>query len=298
MTALPERARNAAGRRRVIVSPVTSSSRCVSRREGKKEETRQGIFRAAIETRHKRLLRLETVSQGETIVLTEEQMQLLERHSVDFRCRHIESSRPGELLNQDTFYWGSLKGVGKVYVQVVVDVFCSLAFAKVYTSKMPITACDLLYDRVLPFYEALGVEVGSQTRSSATSIASSRTTTSSAVTRATGSRAERRRRLCVRRWGSKSCRSSSRPRRTLRRLQRRTQRRAGCRMATVLERVAPPDDAISGHAPGKIIKLTTGGVIVGQWATEHIQPSAIAVVANGDIYVTNFYGSVFRWTDH
>ena len=44
-------------------------------------------------------------------------------------------------------------------VQVVVDAFCSLAFAKVYTSKMPITAADLLYDRVLPFYEALGVPV-------------------------------------------------------------------------------------------------------------------------------------------
>jgi hypothetical protein len=26
------------------------------------------------------------------------------------------------------------------------------AFAKVYTSKMPVTGCDLLYDRVLPFY--------------------------------------------------------------------------------------------------------------------------------------------------
>jgi len=25
---------------------------------------------------------------------------------------------------------------------------------------MPATACDLLYDRVLPFYEALGVRVG------------------------------------------------------------------------------------------------------------------------------------------
>ena len=65
----------------------------------------------------------------------------------------------GRTLNQDTFYWGTLKGVGKVYVQVVVDTFCSLAFAKVYTSKMPVTACDLLYDRVLPFYEALGVAV-------------------------------------------------------------------------------------------------------------------------------------------
>jgi transposase InsO family protein len=121
----------------------------------------RGVWlRHEIGTRHKRLLRLEQHSQDVTLILTDEQIALLERHSVDFRCRHVESSRPGELLNQDTFFWGSLKGVGKVYVQVVVDVFCSLAFAKVYTSKMPVTACDLLYERVLPFYEALGVPIG------------------------------------------------------------------------------------------------------------------------------------------
>ena len=109
--------------------------------------------------RHQRLLRLEKQARGETLLLSEEQIRLLERHSCDFRMRHIEVNAPGELLNQDTFYWGTLKGVGKVYVQVVVDAFCSLAFAKVYTSKMPVTAAELLYDRVLPFYEALGVEV-------------------------------------------------------------------------------------------------------------------------------------------
>ncbi len=117
-------------------------------------------LRHNLETRTKRLLRLEETARDTTFVLSEPQIKLLERHSTEFRCRHIESSRPGELLSQDTFYWGTLKGVGKVYVQVVVDVFCSLAFAKVYNSKMPITACDLLYDRVLPFYEELGVPVG------------------------------------------------------------------------------------------------------------------------------------------
>jgi transposase InsO family protein len=121
----------------------------------------RGVWsRHGIETRYKRLMRLEQHAQGDTIVLSENQIRLLERHSVEFRCRHVEASRPGELLNQDTFYWGTLKGVGKVYVQVVVDVFCSLAFAKVYTAKMPVTAADLLYDRVLPFYEALGVKIG------------------------------------------------------------------------------------------------------------------------------------------
>jgi transposase InsO family protein len=121
----------------------------------------RGVWlRHDLETRHKRLLRLERQSHEDTFVLSEEQIELLERHSVDFRCRHIEATRPGEVLNQDTFHWGTLKGVGKVYVQVVVDVFCSLAFAKVYTSKMPVTACDLLNERVVPFYEALGVEIG------------------------------------------------------------------------------------------------------------------------------------------
>jgi transposase InsO family protein len=117
-------------------------------------------LRHDLETRYKRLMRLERESRDSTtFILTDEQIRLLERHSPDFRCRHVESSAAGELLNQDTFYWGSLKGVGKVYVQVVVDTFCSLAFAKCYSSKMPITACDLLYERVLPFYDALGVPV-------------------------------------------------------------------------------------------------------------------------------------------
>jgi hypothetical protein len=78
----------------------------------------RGVWaRHGIETRYKRLMRLEQHAQGDTVMLSDAQIRLLERHSVDFRSRHIESSRPGELLNQDTFYWGTLKGVGKVYVQ-------------------------------------------------------------------------------------------------------------------------------------------------------------------------------------
>ncbi len=121
----------------------------------------RGVWlRHDLETRYKRLMRLERESrENTTFILSEDHIRLLERHSPDFRYRHVESNAPGELLNQDTFYWGTLKGVGKVYVQVVVDTFCSLAFAKCYSSKMPITACDLLYERVLPFYDALGIPV-------------------------------------------------------------------------------------------------------------------------------------------
>ena len=73
-----------------------------------------------------------------------------------FKERHVESLYPGYLLSQDTFYVGTLKGVGRVYLQAVVDTFCSLAFGKLYTSKLPITAVDILYERVLPFYEVEG----------------------------------------------------------------------------------------------------------------------------------------------
>jgi len=34
-----------------------------------------------------------------------------------------------------------------------VDTYCKVAHAKLYTTKTPITAADLLNDRVLPFYE-------------------------------------------------------------------------------------------------------------------------------------------------
>ena len=52
-----------------------------------------------------------------------------------------------------TFYVCRLKGVERVYLQAVVNAYGSFAFGKLYTSKKPETAVDLLDDRVLPFYQ-------------------------------------------------------------------------------------------------------------------------------------------------
>lgn len=54
---------------------------------------------------------------------------------------------------------GALKGIGRIYLQAVVDTYGSFAFGKLYTSKLPETAVDVLYDRVLPFYESQGLKV-------------------------------------------------------------------------------------------------------------------------------------------
>ena len=65
-------------------------------------------------TRHERWLALERRNAEEPLELTPEQVAFLERLNPCFRERHVESSAPGELLSADTFFVGSLKGVGKV----------------------------------------------------------------------------------------------------------------------------------------------------------------------------------------
>jgi len=56
-------------------------------------------------------------------------------------------------------YVGYLKGVGRIYQQSVIDTYSSVAFAKLYEAKVPVTAADCLNDRVLPFFEERGVKV-------------------------------------------------------------------------------------------------------------------------------------------
>ncbi len=52
-----------------------------------------------------------------------------------------------------------MKGVGRIYQQTFVDTYAKVAFAKLYTTKTPIAAADLLNDRVLPFYDSQGVQL-------------------------------------------------------------------------------------------------------------------------------------------
>lgn len=110
-------------------------------------------------SRYERLLKLEERALEQKIELTPQQVAQIEKANPVFKERHVESSRPGELLSQDTFYVGTLKGVGRVYLHTVVDTFGSYAFGFLHTSKQPEAAVAVFHNDVLPFYAELGISV-------------------------------------------------------------------------------------------------------------------------------------------
>ncbi len=115
------------------------------------ELRRRGIFvsasgvrsiwlRHALSSFKLRLVALEKQVAEKGIVLSEDQVAALERKQDDDVAHgEIETAHPGYLGSQDTFYVGTIKGVGRIYQQTFVDTYSKVAMAKLYTTKTPIT---------------------------------------------------------------------------------------------------------------------------------------------------------------
>lgn len=123
----------------------------------------RGVWlRMGLLKKYDRLLWLEREAAATGGPLTERVAKLLaryQRQQLTDPEQHVEAPYPGYLGCQDTYFVGTLKGVGRVYAQTFVDAHCSWAAAKLYLSKLPMTAVDLLHNRVLPHFEAAGISL-------------------------------------------------------------------------------------------------------------------------------------------
>jgi len=90
---------------------------------------------------NKRKLRLEHIRIKHNVVKDKSD---LERAKELSKTRSLNTKHPGDVIGMDVFYVGCLKGVGRIYQYTACDTYASFSWAKLYTDKSALSACDFM----------------------------------------------------------------------------------------------------------------------------------------------------------
>ena len=77
---------------------------------------------------------LESVRKPSGEIVTQDEIT---RDKEKAKNNHVEANYPSQMIGQDTFYIGCLKGIGRIYHQVAGDCFSSAGAANVDDNKVP-----------------------------------------------------------------------------------------------------------------------------------------------------------------
>ncbi len=114
------------------------------------------LGRLGLGTRRERLAVLEHHSARSAGLLTERTRLSLLRARYGAKTRHVEASRPGELVCLDSFYVGKLKGVGRVWQLTACDAATSFGLALIVPAPTAQDAARFLRDHVVRGYGKAG----------------------------------------------------------------------------------------------------------------------------------------------
>ncbi len=92
-------------------------------------------------TLNTRKLRLEHIRIKHGLVKT---ISDLERARDKAKTRSLKTKYPGHIIGMDVFYVGCLKGIGRIYQYTGIDTFASFGWAKLYSDKTALSACDFM----------------------------------------------------------------------------------------------------------------------------------------------------------
>ena len=68
----------------------------------------------------------------------------LDRDRERSKHRSLNTRYPGHIVGMDVFYVGTIKGVGRIYQLTAIDTWSSYGWAKLYTDKSAVSACDFM----------------------------------------------------------------------------------------------------------------------------------------------------------